>query len=71
MSILQKSIVYLSVVTGIGWVLMKVTEPSADTVKQITESQSLEHMNDEQRRKYLIVQRIRQAARVSEEPPKK
>lgn len=71
-SILTKSIVYLTAVTGVGWVLMQVTEPKKDKLKKIAEPQSVEHMSDVQKRRYLIVQKIRQSARVEEEePPKK
>lgn len=58
---LFKAAVYLCGITGIGWVLMKVTEPTPEKLKKISESAG-EVYGDELKRKHLIVQRLREAA---------
>lgn len=64
--LVAKSLVYLAAFTGVGWVLMKVTEPKGDKKRVIQESSSLEHLSDAERKKRLIVLRLKEAAGVSD-----
>ena len=61
-----KSGAYLIGLTVVGYVLLKLTEPSDDKRRALESSIPPEHLSDEARRKHLIVAKLRQAAGISD-----
>jgi hypothetical protein len=56
-----RSLIYLTSFGAIGYVLLKATEPSQDKLKEINRASS-QFMTDEQRKKALIVEKLKEAA---------
>lgn len=55
-----RSLVYLASFGAIGYVLLKVTEPSEDKIKEINRSNT-DFMSDEKRKNALIVEKLKEA----------
>lgn len=56
---------YLIGLTVVGYVLLKITEPSNDKRRTLESSMPSEHLSDEVRRKHLIVAKLREAAGIT------
>lgn len=61
-----KSLIWLASFGGLGFVLLKLTEPSEEKLKNIKESGHATHLNEEQKKKLLFMKRLKQAT--TEEP---
>lgn len=62
MSLIIKSIVYLAAFGGAGYVLMQLTEPSAEKKKLIAQSGYRDPaVNEERRKKALFLQKLQEA----------
>lgn len=67
MARLFKSVIYLASVPTVGYVLMKLTEPSEAKIKEIRASRYQDPQSDENRRKTeLIIKKLKEAAYTSD-----
>lgn len=72
MANLIKSLFYLGGFTALGYMLMKVTEPSPEKIAAIRGGKYNDPQSDENRRKtQLIIQKLQEAANISENSLKK
>ncbi|XP_055636991.1 uncharacterized protein LOC129775856 [Toxorhynchites rutilus septentrionalis] len=65
MNVYIKSVIYLTVFGGVGYVLSEVTKPSKEKIDKIRQSQSYAE-SDDKSRKALFMKKLKEAGESSE-----